>query len=152
ILVISLGFAVYRQDIRARTLKTEEENLRNLFESAPDATVIIGKNGEIVLLNSVAERLFDYQRGELVGQPFENLLPERLRSNQLYRRALTDPSSPDVKTGLEFFGQRKDGSEFQAEMSISVVRTPTGLLQSAAIRDVTQRKHAEEALQQSEKR
>jgi PAS domain S-box-containing protein len=132
------------RDITQRTLA--EENFRALLESAPDAMVIVDEKGAIVLVNAQTERFFGYQRGELLGQPAELLIPERYRPGHGERRSsvFAAPQAAPMGAGFELHGQRRDGSEFPVEISSSPLRTEQGVLVSSAIRDVTERKRAEE--------
>ena len=117
-----------------------------LFESAPDAVLLVNAQGQIVVVNRQLEDLFGYGRDELLGEPIEKLIPKRFREEHVRHRAEYDatPRARHIRTGLELCGQRKDGSEFPVEISLSPLDTDQGIMTSSSIRDITQRKRMEE--------
>lgn len=118
------------------------------LESAPDALVICDAPGRIVFVNRQVTALFGYEEQEILGHLVEQLLPERYRAGHLdHREAYArSPSVRPMRPELRLLGLRKDGSEFPVEISLSPIRDGGSLLVAAAIRDVTERRRAENAL------
>jgi PAS domain S-box-containing protein len=138
------------RDITER--KRAEAKFQGLLESAPDAIVVVGADGLIRLVNRQTEVMFGYSRDELVGEPVERLIPERLAAHHPNRRSgyFTAPAVRAMGANLELAARRKDGSEFPVDISLSPLETEEGVLVSAAVRDVTERKRAEEELRERE--
>ncbi len=140
--------ALLESRVRERTQVLEETQarFRGILESAPDGMVIVDDRGNMMLANGQLERLFGYTREELVGAPVEILIPERFRDvHQRHRADYTKaPRTRPMGAGLDLYGRRKDGSEFPVEVSLSPLQTPEGMLAIAAIRDVSERRQAEE--------
>ena len=136
-----------RQEARSKA----DRKFRDLLESAPDAMVIVDPNGQIVLVNSQAMRLFGWGRNELLGQPIEKLVPLRYRGDHPKNREgfFSRPKVRQMGAGLELYGLRKDGSEFPVEISLSPIETEDGPLVASAIRDATDRKRIEQTLQEA---
>jgi PAS domain S-box-containing protein len=123
-----------------------EAYFRTLLESAPDAMIIVDDAGKIAIVNAQAERMFGYDREELLGKAIELLLPDHMRDTHVTHRD-TFARKPSVRTmgrGLDLVARRKDGSEFPVEISLSPVGSAQGNFVSSVIRDVTERKRMEE--------
>ena len=125
-----------------------EQRFGALLESAPDAMVIVDGAGTIKLVNAQTEALFGYPRAELLGCPVEILVPGRFRADHpVHRRGYAaNQQVRPMGAGLDLCGLRRDGSEFPVEISLSPLQTSDGLLVSAAVRDVSDRKAAEERI------
>ncbi len=134
-------------------LKKSEEQFKGLLESAPDAMVIVNKEGVIKLINAQTEKLFGYTKAELTGQKVEILIPQRFAGNHPHHRNnfFANPKVREMGAGLELFGKKKNGEEFSIEISLSPLHTLEGILVSAAIRDITLRKIAEAELREKSK-
>ncbi len=115
-----------------------ETRFRGLLEAAPDAMIVTDRDGRIVLVNGQAERIFGYDRGELLGRPIENLVPELHRERlpaEPAARPLLLRSRPKER-GYDLYGCHRNGSTFPAEISLSPLETEDGLFTTAAIRDI----------------
>ena len=116
-------------------------------ESAPDAIVVADQEGQIVVCNARAEAIFGYSREEMLGSPVELLVPDASRRAHAAMRGqwFKRPVARHVGSARHFYGRRKDGSAFPAEITLNPIETDDGgALVSSAIRDVTDRKRADE--------
>ncbi len=132
------------RDVSAR--RRAEQKLRGLLESAPDAIVVADQEGQIVVCNARAEAIFGYSREEMLGSPVELLVPDASRRAHAAMRGqwFKRPVARHVGSARHFYGRRKDGSAFPAEITLNPIETDDGVLVSSAIRDVTDRKRADE--------
>jgi PAS domain S-box-containing protein len=127
---------------------------RQVLEASPDALIIANHKGRVVLVNDAAKRLFGYSDIDLVGQSIETLVPEsrRERHRQLRASYLQEPYARLMGTGAELSGRRRDGSVFPAEIALGPMKTAGEWFVFCAVRDITDRKAAEQALRDSEER
>jgi diguanylate cyclase (GGDEF)-like protein/PAS domain S-box-containing protein len=134
------------RDITER--KQAEARFRGALDSAPDAIVIVNQNGTIALANAQTEKIFGYPREELLGQSIELLIPESLRDRHIRHRAgyVANPHTRPMGAGLELNCLRTDGTQLPVEISLSPLETEGDTLIMASIRDITERKLAEQVL------
>ena len=143
-----------RVEERTADLTRLEKRFRDLLESAPDSIIIVNEEAVISLVNAQTEILFGYNRNELIGKKIETMIPHRFREGHPEKRdgfiqsALTSP----VNVKRELIGLRKNGEEFPVEVSLNPLKTDEGMLVSAAVRDITERILAENALKESEEK
>ncbi|MBT9502740.1 MAG: PAS domain S-box protein [Burkholderiaceae bacterium] len=133
-----------------RDAKLMEARFRDLLESTPDGIVMANPTGHIVIANSQAERLFGYESGELRGKSVDTLLPKRYREAHVGHRSnyFLQPRKRAMGSGLDLAGLRKDATEFPIEISLSPLHTEESAFVMSAIRDISERKNFEKALQE----
>ena len=138
-----IGGVSFAADVTAR--KRADEHVESLLDFAPDAIVVVAGDGTIVRVNAQTEVLFGYQRGELLGQPVETLVPVRFRGGHVGLRDsfLCEPHARPMGLGFDLAGLHRDGREFPVEISLGPLETDAGVVVSAAIRDVTDRLRVE---------
>jgi PAS domain S-box-containing protein len=131
-----------------------EGRYRGLLEAAPDAMVVVNPGGEIVLLNVQAEKQFGYSRDELLGQKVKSLIPEGFAERLISdgTRTAAEALAQQIGTGIELIGRRKDGTQFPIELMLSPLESAEGILVTAAIRDISVRRDAENHLARMEGR
>jgi hypothetical protein len=132
-------------DVSISALKQPDSTFEQFLESVPDAIVGVERGGEITLVNRQAEALFGYSRDELLGHKLERLIPDRYRNTHPAHRDgyFEHPRTRPMGAGVELFAVRKDGTEFQVEISLSSIETSEGKLAIAAVRDVSDRAEGE---------
>jgi PAS domain S-box-containing protein len=121
--------------------RSAEQRYRQLLDAAPDAMLVVDGDGTIEFANAQTERLFGYTRQELIGTPFERLVPDRFRAvhGEHVRRFRASPNTRTMGSGLDLFGKHRDGRDIPVEVSLS----PVGTSVCAAIRDITERRRLE---------
>ena len=129
----------------AQGLTNVESRFRKLLEAAPDAILEVDGEGRIVLINESADKMFGYTREELLGLNVDQLVPAGMRQgHNRHRESYTNhPKTRPMGTGLELNAQRKDGTLFPVEISLSPNWTDEGLRVIAIVRDISERKQAE---------
>jgi PAS domain S-box-containing protein len=147
------GFGKVTRDMTERkkieqTLQASEERFRNLAETANDAIISADAKGRIIYVNRATEQAFRYSDKELIGQPLTLLMPERFRNSHLegFERFLKTGEAHVIGRTLELEGQRKDGTMFPIEISLSSWRTAEGVFFTGILSDITERKLAEEEM------
>ena len=137
------GFAMITRDLTGA--REMEAKYQSLLEAAPDAMVIVNRQGKIEFVNKRMEELFGYPRADILGRSVDTLVPERFRGTHSKHRHgfFNAPHNREMGAGQELSGLRRDGSEFALEISLSPLETKDGSVALAAVRDVTERKKAE---------
>jgi len=145
------GLETTRRQDRKRALWESADLYRQIVESAPNAMVMVDRDGVIEMVNAQAERVFGYPRHELLGRPVEMLVPERFRDRHpgMRRSFLAAPQSRSMGAGLDLYALRKDGSEFPVEIGITPIETDQGSMVLSAIVDISDRKRHEERIIQA---
>jgi PAS domain S-box-containing protein len=140
-----IGYSKITRDLTAQ--RRAQQRFRATIESAPTAMVMIDREGRIVLMNAATEKLFGYQRRELLRAPVEVLLPERFRARHPQQREafFARPEARPMGAGRDLFGLRRDGTEVPIEIGLSPVETDEGTFVLSAIVEITERKRLVEA-------
>ena len=143
-----IGISVIERKIIHR--RTMESKAQALLETAPDAMVIVNSYGQIILINAQTEKLFGYEKNELLGQNVEMLIPDRFVGKHAGHRKhfFANAKARTMGEGQELFGKHKTGTEFSVEISLSPLETEDGLLVSAAIRDISEKKKLENQIKE----
>ena len=141
------GLGAIVRDLSER--KHAEEQFRIVVEASPSGMLMVDENGTIRLVNQQIDHLFGYERTELIGQPVEILVPQRLRSQHAGERAefFAHSEHRAMGKGRDLYGVRKDGTEFPLEIGLNPIRTPDGRRVLASVVDISERKRAEEKIQ-----
>ncbi|MEP7377213.1 MAG: PAS domain S-box protein [Chitinophagaceae bacterium] len=144
-------FLIRRIKADIRRQKASEQKFISLLDAAPDATIIVNEGGVIKLINQQTVNLLGYTRNELIGQPVEILMPQVLKSEHIRHREgfMKSAKVRSMGAGMELRAVRKDGTNFPVEISLSPIRTNDGVLVSASVRDISERKKAEDKLKKA---
>lgn len=151
--LVSAADVTERRRMEASLIESEAR-LRTYLEAASEGVVVVGRDGRIEYVNAKMEEMFGYRRDELLGHTLEILIPERYRAAHESHRSgyLENPRMRGMGIGLELTARRKDGSEFPVEVGLSAVAAADGIVQIGFVNDISVRKHAEQALRESEQR
>jgi len=142
--------AVRQRNAAQRKIEESESTSRALFQTAAQGIFMVDQSGKIVGANPAAENMLGYSEAELVGQPIEVLVPENLRRGHVAHRDyyLREPQNRPMGLGLDLQARRKDGSRFDAEISLSYIHSAQGTLAVAFVSDISKRKADEQAIRQ----
>lgn len=126
--------------------------VRSLAEAAPDALFLVNAQREIIFVNSKGRDLFGYREDQLLGQTIERLVPEAQREQHVeqHQGYVQNPRFRSMGEGKRLFARRQDGTLFPVEITLSPVQTPQGHFTAAAVRDISARIAAEQALREAE--
>lgn len=151
IILLLLLAGRFRKELKQ--VKTDYENFESLVDAAPDANIIVNHHGYIIIMNKQAEKLFGYGKTELLNQSVEILLPEinRHQHKQHRENYSKQPHARMMGEGLELFALTKGKQVIPVEISLAPVKTSMGVVVSASIRDITERKEINLKLQQLNK-
>jgi len=130
--------------------KRAEDRFRMVVEAAPNAMIMMNREGRIVLVNSQTEKVFGYNSENLIDQPIEILIPQRFRERHPMLRTdfFAHPSTRSMGKGLDLYGVCKDGREVAVEIGLNPIESEEGILVLATIVDITERKRAENQLRE----
>ena len=136
-----------RQQVE-KLVREQDALVQGIFQTSPDGLLLLKEDGTIKLANAQCGRIFGYQRDELIGKPMDILIPERFKKSHPNKTKLffQERHARPMGNGLELYGQRKDATEFPIEISLTKMESSEGVLVSAAIRDVTERKQADDKM------
>lgn len=142
------------EQVKQQALEQSEARFHLAVEASPNAMIMVGKDGRMVLANAQAEHLFGYTREEMLRQSIDALVPERFREKHAGLRAgfFSYPKSRPMGAGLDLFGMRKDGSEVSVEIGLNPIQINDVTFVLVSIIDITNRKRTEQALRESEQK
>jgi diguanylate cyclase (GGDEF)-like protein/PAS domain S-box-containing protein len=135
-----LGELAEAFDHMAGSIERHFNQAMGIMAAAPEAMVISDETGRIVMTNAQTQQLFGYADHELIGQPVEILIPERLRASHAGHRGRYHGNPRTMGMRMDLVARRKDGSEFPVDISLGVLASEQGRLVVSAIRDISERK------------
>ena len=135
-----------------QAIRESEKRLKSYLDAAPDALLVITAEGRITMVNNQAETMFGYDANTLLTMSVDDLVPREIRADHHKMRAKfkANPSLRTLDAGLDLYGVRKDGSSVPVEIALSPLETEDGFTVVAAVRDITSRKEAQRAIQESQ--
>jgi PAS domain S-box-containing protein len=145
-------FLIWRTSRTLNTMESERKNAEDNFFSismfldlTPDPIIIVDEKGSIQIINNQTEAIFGYSKEELVGKKIELLMPNRFQPQHESHREnfFHSPTIRGMGNGVDLYAVKKNGVEFPVEISLSPIKTESGTLVAAAIRDITLRKEEE---------
>ncbi|MEO5959341.1 MAG: PAS domain S-box protein [Opitutaceae bacterium] len=142
---------IVRRQNAQDALQESELKFRSVVESAQDGIITVDRKGRLVSLNHAAETMFGYRRGQLLGKPVTRLVPKAMRSaaHLTLRCLLAGDEQQLLKRPIESRGLHREGTEFSLELTLAMWRTRAGMFFTAVVRDIRERKRAEQALRES---
>ncbi len=146
--------AVHVQDVTRRkqderAIHLAEERYRSVLDTAADAVILVDSDGTIQAFNRAAERIFGYPAEEAVGSSIRALIPAGLGAIDAGHEAIPRDEPQVIDTGREVEGRRKDGTHLPLEMALAEWWDGSDRLFTANLRDITERKRTQTALQQA---
>ncbi len=153
-LVRPLTMHIHRQKVAEENLWKQEKQFRSIVDSTHDAVISINSTGTVTFWNNSAERMFGYSLKEIIGESITTIIPERYHEQHIegLNRFLASYHSAVVGKTVEVSALAKNGREFQIELSLSVWSIGNEHYFTGMIRNITYRKRAAEALEESEQR
>lgn len=123
-----------------------EKKFRSVLQSAKDSIVLANEKGEIIFWNHFAEKIFGYKENEVLGKSLTLIMPERYRTDHhhSFEQHVSTNQEQVIDKTVEFYGLKKNGNEFPIELSLSYWTNENEKFYCGIIRDITERKNAEE--------
>ena len=136
-------------DICRAEFEKAREKYEKVLDSAPDATLFVNTQNQVVLVNAQFEKIFGYRQEEIIGKSLEALVPDRYKKNhrQMVEKFFLQPKVRPMGSHFEIYAKKKNGDEFPVDISLSPIQTDSELLVTAAVRDISKRKEAEEQIE-----
>lgn len=140
--------ALRQRNVALQKREESESTARALFRAAAQAILIVDRNGRVLMANPATNKMLGYSESELMGQPIEMLVPEAARAQHVSHRTgyFGDPQARPMGLGMDLQARRKDGSTFDAEISLSYIQSGQGTLAVAFVSDISKRKADEAAI------